>query len=342
MSGGENHCGENTIPRALVVGPTLTSFPNFNQPFTRATCRRLLRATIAGAIPALACTFVSETASSFTSRFAVGSVVVYNIEVLCVDDDNDFVELAAEFLERANDRLSVESETDPTRVSNRIKLSSVDCLVSDYEMPSLDGLALLEQVREDHPNLPFILFTGKGSEAVASRAVSLGVTGYQRKEPGTDQFRMLANTIEKTVDGQRARRLANERERNLLRYRQAVEVSDDWVVALDRDDRILFVNEAILSAVERDRSAIEGSSLAEILDEETYERVRPQFRNALQGKRSRFRLPYEHRDGEVTTLDVSCYPLRDAAGRIEGSISEARIIPDTAAGDGAPNRARNP
>ena len=261
--------------------------------------------------------------------------MAYNIDVLCVDDDRDFVELSAEFLERASDRLTVQTETDPTRVNNRIALSTIDCLVSDYEMPRLDGLALLEQVRTDHPDLPFILFTGKGSEAVASRAVSLDVTGYHRKEPGRDQFRMLANTIENAVDGHRAHRLAQDRERNLLRYRQAVEVSDDWVIALDRDDRILFVNEAIVEAVGQDRSAIEGSTLAEILDAETYETVRPQFRNALNGNKSRFQFPYEHQNGTVTHLDVSCYPLRDVNGRIEGTVSEARIVPDrTPADDG--------
>jgi len=48
----------------------------------------------------------------------------------------------------------------------------------------MNGLEFLEVVRADDPNLPFILFTGKGSEAVASDAFSAGATDYLQKERG--------------------------------------------------------------------------------------------------------------------------------------------------------------
>jgi DNA-binding NtrC family response regulator len=54
-------------------------------------------------------------------------------------------------------------------------------------MPGVDGLEFLASVREEYPDLPFILFTGKGSEEIASEAISRGVTDYLQKETGTDQ-----------------------------------------------------------------------------------------------------------------------------------------------------------
>lgn len=53
-------------------------------------------------------------------------------------------------------------------------------------MPGLDGLDVLERVRGEYPDLPFILFTGKGSEEIASDAISKGVTDYLQKGGGTE------------------------------------------------------------------------------------------------------------------------------------------------------------
>jgi PAS domain S-box-containing protein len=137
------------------------------------------------------------------------------IRVLHVDDDPDFVELAATFLERADDRFVVETATSADEALGRIAENDVDCVVSDYEMPDRNGIEFLEAVREDHDTLPFILFTGKGSESVASEAISAGVTDYLRKRTGTEQYDLLANRIENAVDATRSRRLLTERTRRL-------------------------------------------------------------------------------------------------------------------------------
>ena len=137
------------------------------------------------------------------------------IRVLHVDDDPDFVALAATFLERADEQFVVETATSVDEGLDRIAETDVDCVVSDYEMPDRDGIEFLEAVREDHDTLPFILFTGKGSESVASEAISAGVTDYLRKRTGAEQYDLLANRIENAVDATRSRRLLTERTRRL-------------------------------------------------------------------------------------------------------------------------------
>ena len=137
------------------------------------------------------------------------------IHVLHVDDDPDFVETAATFLERADDRLVVETATSARAGMDRLAAGEFDCVVSDYEMPAMNGIEFLEAVREDHATLPFILFTGKGSEAVASEAISAGVTDYLQKEVATEQYELLANRIENVVDAHRSRALLGERTRRL-------------------------------------------------------------------------------------------------------------------------------
>ena len=79
-------------------------------------------------------------------------------------------------------------------------------MVTDYDMPGRDGIEFLEAVREEHPELPFILFTGKGSEAVASETISAGVTDYLQKEAGTEQYAALATRIRNVVTRYRRER----------------------------------------------------------------------------------------------------------------------------------------
>ncbi len=76
--------------------------------------------------------------------------------------------------------------------------------MSDYELPGANGIEFLETVRESYPDLPFILFTSKGSEEVASDAISAGVSDYLQKGSGTERFSLLANRITNLVAQYRA------------------------------------------------------------------------------------------------------------------------------------------
>jgi len=161
------------------------------------------------------------------------------IEILHVDDDPGFVDLVATFLEREHDAFTVRTETDPHDALGVLEAEdcSVDCVVSDYDMPGLDGLTVLERVRDAHTDLPFILFTGKGSEEIASEAITAGVTDYLQKAGGTEQYSVLANRIRNAVGGYRA-------ERYLNRGIEAIETAQDGISILNEDGRVEYANAA--------------------------------------------------------------------------------------------------
>ena len=132
--------------------------------------------------------------------------------VLHVDDSDAFLDITTTYLEQETDDVTVVTETDPERALEYIGANRVDCIVSDFEMPTMDGLAFLDTVRDDHGNLPFILFTGKGSEDVAAQAIEAGVDSYLRKKSGSAQFTVLVNRIQTLVDQAWERRRAEKME----------------------------------------------------------------------------------------------------------------------------------
>ena len=137
------------------------------------------------------------------------------IRVLHVDDQPDFAEMTTAFLERESDRFDTETVTSASEGLNRLAKSTFDCVISDYEMPQQNGVEFLRTVRREWPDLPFILFTGKGSETVASDAISAGVTDYLQKSSGTEQCELLANRILNAVGKVQAeQQIKTEQERS--------------------------------------------------------------------------------------------------------------------------------
>jgi len=168
------------------------------------------------------------------------------VRILHVDDDPEFAEMTGTFLEREDDRFDIEIATSPVEGLDRLEAESFDCVVSDYDMPRQNGIEFLERVRDTHPDLPFVLYTGKGSEEVASEAISAGVTDYLQKGSGTSQYTVLANRIRNAVDRYDTQTELAEREKRLnLFFEQSpigvIEWDDqfDFVRMNDAAERIL-------------------------------------------------------------------------------------------------------
>ena len=181
------------------------------------------------------------------------------IDVLHVDDDPSVLDLTEAFLERELESVAVTSVTEPSAALDALGEGAFDCVVSDYDMPGTDGLELFEAIHADHRRLPFVLYTGKGSEEIASQALNAGVTGYFQKG-GPEQLRRLANRVEQAVEEHRTREIAD-------RYSTIIDALGYPVYVVDETGVFRFINEPFAELTGYDREEIIGSTPGLIKDD---------------------------------------------------------------------------
>ena len=118
-----------------------------------------------------------------------------------------------------------------------------DAVVSDYEMPQKNGLDFLKELRDQNNQIPFILFTGKGREDVAVKALNLGADSYINKNGSPETvYCELADAINKTVERKKSRELLAKSE---SKYHALVENSLQGISILQAAPiRIVFANGA--------------------------------------------------------------------------------------------------
>ena len=203
------------------------------------------------------------------------------IRVLHVDDDPDFADLTASFLDNAETAFDVTSSTDPTDALELFREAEFDCVVSDYDMPGLSGLELLAEIRDIDPDVPFVLFTGKGSEEIASRAISSGVTDYLQKSIGTDQYTVLANRIENAVETYRSQEALAASQERLSRF---IEQSPLGTIEYDETFTIARVNEAASEITGYDPEELVGGTWLPIVPEDERRHVAEVERQLLRDR----------------------------------------------------------
>jgi PAS domain S-box-containing protein len=229
------------------------------------------------------------------------------IRLLHVDDEPDLADLTATFLEREDDRFSVETATSAGEGMDRLTEADIDCIVSDYDMPDRNGIEFLETVREGYPDLPFILYTGKGSEGVASEAISADVTDYLQKETGTDQYAILANRVLNAVGKARAEQ---EAEQTRTHLQAIVENTNDAIITIDAESTIHFANPAVEDLFGYAPAALEGESLTKLMPPRHHDdHYRAVDRFLTTGERTidwqSIELHGQHRDGHEVPLSIS-------------------------------------
>ena len=246
------------------------------------------------------------------------------IQVLHVDDDSAFRDLTTTCLERERETFTVQTAASASEGLTRLDETDFDCVVSDYEMPGRDGIEFLETVREEYPALPFILYTGKGSEEVASEAISAGVTEYLQKESGTGQYAVLANRIENAVEQYRSERALEASQERLSLF---IKQSPLGVLEYNEDFEIVQINEKGQEILGYTEAELRGHTWEKLVTEDSYENV-DSVTDALAAAEGGFHSVDRNvrKDGREIVCEWHNRVVTDAAGEVVAVFSQFQDI----------------
>lgn len=259
--------------------------------------------------------------------------------ILYVDDDETLLKLNKIFLEKNGD-FSVEIVPSAREALEKLQSTRYDAVLSDYQMPEMDGIELLKVVRQQYGRLPFLLFTGKGREEIVIEALNNGADFYIQKGP--DLKGMIAELKHKLRSSIERRITEDALQKSRRQLTDIIDFLPDPTFVIDVSGKVIAWNRAIENMT--------GVKKADILGKGDYEYAVPLFGErkpilidaVIQGPYLR-EMEYsniENEDNKITSdifssslyegrgahLLVSAGPLYDPDGNLIGAIETLRDI----------------
>ncbi len=250
------------------------------------------------------------------------------IRILLIDDEKAVLETAKIFLEREQE-LKVDTSLSAQDALDRVKRDRFDVIVSDYQMPGMNGIELLKNLKSSGDTTPFILFTGRGREDVAIDALNNGASFYLQKggDPKS-QYAELVNMIKSSSRQARAEKALRQAKDTAQQY---INLAGVMLLALDNQARVTLVNKKGCEILGYEEAQILGKSWFEnFLPEDRRDEVRLVFNGLMRGELG----PLEHqppspvlcRGGVVRRIAFTNALLKDEKGEITGTLSSGEDV----------------
>jgi PAS domain S-box-containing protein len=207
--------------------------------------------------------------------------------VLHIDDDQASSALIQRALSRISPDITFRWAEEGSEALDILTASHIDCVISDYQMPGMDGLELMKRARELGIDVPFIFVTGQGSEDIARTTLKMGAFDYFTKDIDFAHFHRIANSIEQAVKVREAEHERRKAEADLIeserRFRMLYERVPVGYQSLDEDGCFVEVNQAWLDILGYTREQVMGHWFGEFLcpgfSQDNFAKSFPLFKN---------------------------------------------------------------
>lgn len=187
-------------------------------------------------------------------------------QILFIDDDPSWNEAIKSIFDSVDSDMNVTTVNSVEVAKDRLSDGDFDCVISDYKMPGMDGIELLEYIRQNYRNLPYILVTAKGNESLASEAIALGVDDYLTKDM-MKQPEILLNRIENVVLRKQNRQARIESEE---RYRNIANTVADSICVYQNGD-LVYANQQFCELIGRNLSELKQIETTEFIHKQDLE-----------------------------------------------------------------------
>jgi len=237
------------------------------------------------------------------------------IRVLLVDDDEDLLIVASKFLTIEDSSFEIDVVSSAEMALEAFNKDPFDVIVCDYEMPhGMSGLEFLELIRRQNLDIPFIVFTGRGREEVAIKALNLGADFYITKgvEPKS-LYAELAHTIRTVVNHRRAELALEESD---SRFRASFENAAIGMAIVSVDLEVIQVNNALYEILGYEELELLSHNLEDFIHPEDIGKAHDMALSLLQ--EGEF-VPIDEwrfltKDGQVVWTKTTSSVTRDAKG----------------------------
>jgi PAS domain S-box-containing protein len=229
------------------------------------------------------------------------------IRVLYADGDPATRHSVARALD-GHDRFEIETVPDVQAGIDWLASSTVDCVVTAYELPDGTGIDFLEWFRDRYPEHPFIIYAATGTEAIASEAIGFGVTDYLQRDADADEHGLLADRIETAVAEGSGALAASLLSRAMEEAPIGISITDHT----RPDEPLIYVNEQFQELTGYDETAALGRNCRFLQGEGTDRESVDRLRRAIEDEESTsVEVRNYKRDGTSFWNRVTIAPLAD-------------------------------
>ena len=150
--------------------------------------------------------------------------MVESIRVLFIDGEQSLLDVAKEKL-RNEAGFAVQTALSAEEGLKLLGALHFDAVISDFEMPGMNGLELLKRIRTDQPEMPFILFTDGCQDHVLIEALNSGVDGYVARGADASAFAALTSIVRTAVERKKSARSSPQEAAEAPQARELAEIT---------------------------------------------------------------------------------------------------------------------
>ncbi len=201
-----------------------------------------------------------------------------------------------------------------------------DAVISDINMPNMNGLEMAKVIRELNMDIPIVMTTAHGESNYLMEAIKIGISGYTLKPINTKE---LLATIQKFCEIKRNEKLIKEKEKELSEYMELIN-GIATIVKVNDKDIIIESNQFFNTVADYEDDELLGSNIIITIHPDSIPIAYKQMKETIQkGDTWKGKIKFITQNKEIFHLRCTNIPTKDEnTGEVIGYISIGFLADD--------------